>query len=330
MRVLLLHHPYTRPRFEQDFVDRVAALAEFDVVAADLDALAAGALATPSRPLELSRYDAVVLFVAFSRLRAAEAIDWRGFDGLRVLLEHDAIQSYSDLFDPTLRGAWPPVFRRHRFDRMVTSGNRVRELLAGDGIAADWLPKAFEPSRFADLEGARAGVVTFGSRYRCRALAERALVEAGLPLTRLPTTPYPELGAALAQHLACLAISSDLPTPVAARDALDLVPAREVAMVPGLEPMAKLFEGAGAGCCPVADAMADLAPLGFRDGENALLFATHAELVERVRWGIEHPDALRALGHAAARLVRERHTWAHRATELRDHLARALAGRADG
>ncbi|MBK6308225.1 MAG: hypothetical protein IPF47_21855 [Gemmatimonadetes bacterium] len=34
MRALLLHHPYTYPRFEQDFVDRVAELPEFDVVAA--------------------------------------------------------------------------------------------------------------------------------------------------------------------------------------------------------------------------------------------------------------------------------------------------------
>jgi spore maturation protein CgeB len=100
-------------------------------------------------------------------------------------------------------------------------------------------------------------------------------------------------------------------------------------MLPGLEPMAKLFEGAGAGCCPVADAMADLEPLGFRDGENALLFATHEQLVERVRWGIEHPEALRAFGHAAARLGRERHTWTHRATELRDHLAHALVGRSE-
>lgn len=327
MRALVLHHPYTRPRFEQDFVDRVAELAEFDVAAADLEALAAGRLASAAGPVAIGRYDAVILFVAFSRLRAAESIDWHGFGGLRLLLEHDAIQSYSDLFDPTLQGAWPPVFRRHRFDRMVTSGNRVRELLTADGIPADWLPKAFEPRRFVDREGERSGVVAYGSHYRCRAIAERALAEAGLAVTRLPMTPYLELGAALGRHLACLAISSDLEMPLERRDDLDLVPARAVAMRPGLEPMAKLFEGAGAGCCPVADAMADLAPLGFRDGENALLFRSHDELVERVRWGLEHPEALRALGHAAARLAHARHTWAHRATELRELVARALVER---
>lgn len=327
MRVLVLHHPYRRPRFEQDFVDRLAEVPELDVAAADLEALAAGRLASNAGQATLGGYDALVLFVAFSRLRAAEPIDWRGFGGLRLLLEHDAIQSYSDLFDPTLRAAWPPVFRRHRFDRMVTSGHRVRELLAADGVPADWLPKAFEPKRFVDREGERSGVVTYGSAYRCRAIAERALAEAGLPPTRLPMTPYPELGAALGRHLACLAISSDLETPLERRDELDRVPAREIAMRPGLEPMAKLFEGAGAGCCPVADAMADLAPLGFRDGENALLFQSHDELVERVRWGLEHPEALRALGHAAARLAHARHTWAQRAIELRALVARALAGR---
>ncbi len=326
MRTLLLHHPYTRPRFEQDFAERVAELPGFTVAPADLDALASGHLASGAGPVPLASYDAAIVFVAFSRLRAAAPLDWGGFTGLRVLLEHDAIQNYSDLFDPTLQGSWPPVFRRHRFDLMVTSGRAVGERLAADGIPAAWVAKGFEPRRFADLDGARAGIVTYGSAYRCRVLAERALAEAGLPLTRLPTTPYPALGAALAGHLACLAISSDLETPLERRDELDLLPAREVAIRPGLEPMAKFFEGAGAGCCPVADAMEDLDALGFRDGESAITFRSHAELVERLRWWLARPAELRDLGRAAARLAHARHTWAHRAAELRQVLARHVAG----
>lgn len=326
MKALLLHHPYTRPRFEQDFLDRVGELPEFDVASCDLAVLAQGRLRGAAMGPTLAAYDAVVLFVAFNRLRQAPALDWEGFAGLRVLLEHDAIQNYSDIFDPTLQGTWPLVFRRHRFDLLVTSGGVVRERLAADGVAAEWVPKAFEPRRFADLDGDREGVATYGSEYRCRVLAERALREAGLPLARLPTTPYPELGAVLARHLACLAISSDLLMPLAQRNTLDCAPAREAAIRPGLEPMAKFFEGAGAGCCPVADEMEDLASLGFRNGENAITFRSHDELVERLRWWLARPGGLRDLGRAASRLAHERHTWAHRASQLRDVLARRLAG----
>jgi hypothetical protein len=317
MRVLLLHHPYIRPRFEQDFVDRLAELTGFDVARGDLSALAEGRIGRDGGSVDLGVYDAVVVFVAFRRLQAAPSLDWGRFTGLRVLLEHDAIQNYSDIFDPGLRDAWPPVFRRHRFDRMVTSGRAVRELLARDGIDADWLPKAFEPARFSDLAGVRAGIVTYGSEYRCRVVAERAIRGANLPLVRLPTTPYSDLGGLLSRHLACLAISSDLVLPLAQRDRLDAMPPSEIGILPGLEPMAKLFEGAGAGCCPVADAMEDLEALGFRDGENAITFSSHGELVERLCWWLERPEELRALGRAAARLAHERHTWAHRARELR-------------
>jgi hypothetical protein len=324
MRALLLHHPYNYPRYEQDFLDRVARLPEFDVVPADLDALGAGVLASRSHPLGLGQYDAVVVFVAFTRLRAAPSLGWSGFAGLRVLMDNDIIQNYSDIFDPTLGGAWPPVFRRHRFDSIVTSGGVVRERLEAEGIPADWLPKGFEPARFVDEGRRRKGIATFGSAYTCRQLAERAMTEAGLPLTRLPTTPYPALGAKLNRFLGCLAISSDIEVPVAQRAALHSVAARHVPIRPGLEPMAKLFEGAGAGCCPVADAMVDLEALGFRDGETALTFRTHAELVDKLQAALETPDSLRTMGAAAARLAHGRHTWTHRAESLRDLLATRL------
>ncbi len=326
MKALVLHHPYTRPRFEQDYLDRLAQLPEFDVERGDLAALDEGRIRGSKEELALGAYDAVVIFVAFSQLRQAPPLRWEGYAGLRVLLEHDAIQNYSDLFDPTLMGTWPPVFHRHRFDLMVTSGRAVQQRFAEDAIAAEWVPKAFEPRRFADLDGARSGIVTYGSAYRCRVVAERAIAEAGLPLVRLPTTPYPELGTALARHLACLAISSDLLTPLALRDELDRTPPGDVAIRPGLEPMAKFFEGAGAGCCPVADDMEDLKALGFHDSETAITFRSHDELVERLRWWLARPEELRDLGRAAARLAHSRHTWAHRAAELRQVLARRIAG----
>lgn len=324
MKALLLHHPYVRPRFEQDFLDRVSELPEFDVLPADLGALTEGRLASPSRVFELRDYDAVLVFVAFNAMRRAPAIDWQGFDGLRVFLEHDAIQNYSDLFNPELKGKWPPVFRHHRFDLFVTSGGVVRDRLANDGIQADWLPKAVEPSRFVDSEGSRAGLTTFGSAYLCRQISERAIRDASLSLERIDTTPYPELGPVLARYLACMAVSSDLLVPLRLRPFLAKVPARWVPMRPGLEPMAKFFEAASAGCCPVADAMADLGPLGFVDGKTAITFRSHSGLVERLRWWFHRPEQLRQLGRNASALARARHTWTHRAIELREILARRL------
>lgn len=324
MRALLLHHPYTYPRFEQDFVDRIAELPEFDVAVADLAALDTGTLASTARSVELSHYDAIVVFVAFKRLRAVPTLNWGRYAGLRVLMDHDIIQNYSAIFDPTLRGTWPPVFRRHRFDSIVTSGNVVARRLEEDGIPADWVPKGFEPARFTDAPGRRRGIATYGSAYACRQVAERALTDARLPLTRLHTTPYAQLGAALSRFLGCMAVSSDLEAPFDPRAPRPGIAAREVPMRPGLEPMAKFFEGAGAGCCPIADAMEDLATLGFRDGENALTFRTHAELVEKLHAALKAPHTLRAMGGAAARLVHAEHTWAHRARALRDVIVARL------
>lgn len=322
MKALFLHHPYTRPRFEQDFVDRIAELAEFDSARADLGALSEGRLASADREIVLGSWDVVVVFVAFTALRNAEPLQWSGFGGLRVLCDHDAIQNYSDLFDPTLRGAWPEVFRRHRFDSIVTSGRAVQQRLIGEGIPADWVAKGFEPGRFADRDGPRDGVTTYGSAYLCRVIAERAIVEAGLPLTRIQMTPYPELGEVLARFLACMAVSSDLCVPLEQRALLASKPARGVPMRPGLEPMAKFFEAAGAGCCPIADAMDDLAELGFRHGESAILFRSHGELVDQIRWWLAHPQELRDLGRAASVRAHGEHTWAHRAQTLRNAVMR--------
>ena len=324
MRVLFLHHPYTYPRFEQDFVDRIGELPEFDVVPADLDALDAGLLTNAGRSVFLSDYDAVVVFVAFKRLRAARTLSWDGFNRLRVLMDHDIIQNYSDIFDPTLNGAWPTVFRRHRFDLVITSGAVVRDRLREEGIDADWAPKGFEPARFHNVGTAREGMVTFGSAYLCRQIAERAVAEANLPLTRLPMTPYLELGAQLNRFLACMAISADIALPVENRGALQQMAARDAPMRPGLEPMAKLFEAAGAGCCPVVDAMDDLHPLGFRDGETALTFRSYGELADKLQAALYSHDELRTMGAAAAKLAHAEHTWAHRAATLRELLRRRI------
>ncbi|MBI3438740.1 MAG: glycosyltransferase family 1 protein [Proteobacteria bacterium] len=322
MKALLLHHPYVYPRFEQDFVWRIGELPEFDIAACDLNALSRGVLATSGQEIVLQAYDVVVVFVAFKALRAAETLDWRAFAGLRVLMDHDIIQNYSDIFGAGLLGAWPPVFRKHRFDSVVTSGGLIQERLNEEGIPSDWTPKAFEPARFADLAGPRQGLVTYGSAYLCRQIAERAVRDAKLPLTRIAMTPYLDLGAALNRYLACMAISSDLEVPTDERAGLASSVARAIPMRPGLEPMAKFFEASGVGCCPIADDMSDLHELGFRDGETMLAFRSHDELVAKLEGA--GPQALRDIGAGAANFVHNEHTWAHRARTLRAAITRRL------
>lgn len=319
MRTLIIHHPYVTERFERDFLARLADRPGVSLARADLDALGGGVLADNTGPVRLNAYGAVVVFVAFNALRVAHPINWDGFAGLRVLFDHDIIQNYSDIFRTDLRGLWPEQFRRHRFDVVFTSGGRVRDRLLDDGVPAEWIPKAFEPSRFFDRSESRDGLATYGSAYRCRVAAEQALAEAGVPVHRLPTTPYPQLGKALSRHLACLAISSDL------LDPLGSAPARRLRIRPGLEPMAKLFEAAGAGCCPVADAMDDLTLLGFRHGETVLNFDSHGVLVGLMQDWLARPDDLRALGAAAAAFVHAKHTWAHRAVEFEAAIQRRLS-----
>lgn len=326
MKVLVLHHPYDRPRFEQDMLNRIAERPAFSVMAADLAALAEGRLASNGTDVSLAGHDAVVLFVAFNRLRQAPAIDWQGYSGLRVLFDHDVIQSYSDLWDRSLIGAWPPTFRRHRFDLLLTSGRAVRDRLAAEGIAADWLPKGFEATRFSNAAGARSGVITYGSAYRSRVIAERALASARIKVKRISLTPYETLGAVLNRYLAALAISAELRVPFAVRRYLDHVPPALVPMRPGLEPMAKLYEVAGAGCCPVIDDMAELAAQGFIDGKTAITFRSFAELTAKLKDWMTRPEELRELGCAAAALAHGSHTWQDRARELENLLVARLRG----
>ncbi len=300
---------------------QVATLPGFVVAPATLEALDAGVLASPGGAVALGAFDAVIVFVAFRRLNVAKTLDWGGYRGLRVLMDHDVIQNYSAIFDASLQGAWPPAFRRHGFDSIIASGRAVAAKLEAEGVHADWVPKGFDPSRFSPRPGRRAGVASYGSAYACRQVAERALKEAGVKVTRLSPTPYPKLGAKLSAFLACMAVSSELGA------APEGAPARDAPMTPGLEPMAKFFESAGAGACPVADAMDDLEALGFRDGESVLTFRTHGELVDKLAAALADPKRLRAMGDAAAARAHAGHTWAHRAATLYAAIERRVARR---
>lgn len=84
----------------------------------------------------------------------------------------------------------------------------------------------------------------------------------------------------------------------------------------------RLFEATGVGTCLVTDAAENLAPL-FDLGREIVTFGSGAELVERVRWLLDHEPERAAIARAGQRRCLESHTFDHRAREL-DALLRPL------
>lgn len=265
-------------------------------------------------------YDAIVVFVRFRFLRDGPPLDWRGFTGRRVLLEHDAVQNYSRIAGGRLFGAWPPEVERQGFDLVVVSGREVAARLSDEGVPSVWVPKGYDERSFFDAGTAREGICHFGKRYPARAAMLRHLRRAGVSVSHVAAPPE-QLNAVLNRFEVCLVCNMDGgPAFGAAGRALQhVVPGALVAVRPGLEAMIKNFEVAASGCAPFFDAIPELAELGFVDGETAFVYSGFDELVERLR--ATPPEELRAVGRRAAQLARERHTWSHRVEQILDVLA---------
>jgi Glycosyl transferases group 1 len=265
--------------------------------------------------------DAVVIFMRYRELLVADAIDWRGYSGLRIQLEHDAHTDPS--FESPWRGTWARTFRRHQFDRLVVSGLRLVEHFESQGVPTSWLPKGFDGDRRTDLRRRRNGIAHFGTLYRSRRAMLRALERAGTPIPHL-VAPYEQLNDALNDFGGVVVCNLD----ARARGwkfgrALERRwPGTALELGEDVEPMIKTFEVAGAGCAPLLAPSPDLEPLGFIDGETALIWRDFDELARLVRDVSHDSDRLAAVGSAASRLAHARHTWNHRATELADLIHR--------
>jgi glycosyl transferase family 1 len=260
-------------------------------------------------------YDAIVVFVRFRFLRDRPPIDWRGFTGRRVLLEHDAVHNYSRMAGDSLVGTWPPEVERQGFDLMIASGREVAERLAADGIPAVWVPKGYDERSFYDTGGARRGICHFGKRYAARAAMLRHLRRAGVSVSHVAAPPD-RLNAALNRFESCLVCNME-GTPafgVVGRALQHVMPGALVSVRPGLEAMIKNFEVAASGCAPFFDAIPELAQLGFVDGETAFVYSDFDELAERLH--TTPPERLHEVGRRAAVLARERHTWSHRVDQI--------------
>lgn len=257
--------------------------------------------------------DACLWFVRFRLLSTRPGFDWGSFGGRRLMMDTDVNANYHRLAqDATHAGQWPPVFRRFGFDTMVTTGKRVAELLADDGINAMWIPKGYDPERVHPLGLERAGICYFGQRYASRRAMLAKLDRRRVPYERFSNRDqFNELLNTYLGGLICN-LSGDLRGPFAGK-LQRLVPSLVVRLGPGLEPMIKNFEVAGAGCAPIADWIPELADHGFVDGESMVAYRDLDELVERCRHYLARPDDLARIGERAADLASTHHTWGHRA-----------------
>lgn len=265
-------------------------------------------------------FDVCLFFVRFRLLYEQEAFDWSGFTGRRVWLEHDAWTNYSPAH-PNWHGKYPQVYRRDRFDLMISTGKQTTELLMEDGVNAQWVPKGYSDDVFHDLGLDRVGVCTFGTRWPSRRALIGHLGRRGVDITDV-SGPFESLNERMNAHLAGVVCNMPGAAPFGrAGRALNRVVPSFVRTTPAVEPMIKTFEMAAAGCALVVDHLDELRDLGFIDGSTCLTYHSFDEAAELLQTA--DPAELRAIGKAAAELTRTRHTWANRAREVRD-LLRAM------
>lgn len=311
MRTLLVTNRPDRPRFETAWV--AAIVAAGDVTVREVEA----GWELP----DLSDFDAVVFFVKFRQVRQQPAIDWQGFAGPRVLVDHDSFHDYGGWWGSGYVGEWTIHVPRLRFNLMVVSGESSRQHFATQGIPTEVVHKGFDPAAFKDLGRTRTGLGHYGSPYGARLAMLRQVRAARIQVGDI-RVPYPDLNAALNAYLAILVCNmTSIPRFGIAGRAIQRVGRGVLLKVgPGPEPMAKNFEAAAAGCAVFMDDNPDLARLGFIDGETAIVYRDFDELVDKLRYWLDRPEDLRRIGRAAAELSLQRHTWAHRAAELQEIL----------
>jgi len=274
---------------------------------------------------ELSRYAAVIWFTRFRKLRHRPPFDWAGYDGLRLMYDWDAFMDFSKMASKHYLGQWAEVFRRHRFEVLVCTGQRTRDNLRKQGVDAEWIPKAADET-FRDLGLVREGLCTFGAEYGSRQVVLGHLRRSGLVVDRLSAPPV-ELNVGLNRHVGCIISNAELRMPTRLAKALVRIGANRIpVLAEGPEPMAKNFEVAASGTAAICDEMAELADLGFVDGSTAVLYRCLTELTDKLVPLLAEPDTLRTIGEYSAALVRDRHTWDARGAEFASLIAARLKG----
>jgi hypothetical protein len=281
---------------------------------------------TMSAVPDYQTFDACLWFVRFRELIAQPSFSWADFRGVRIMYDWDAYQNANRLGGTRFLGAWPEVFRRNEFHVLVCTGRDVRDNLRSEGVDAEWIPKGADIARFRPLDRPRAGFCYFGELYASRAAMLDYLKRHDVKVDAFKCS-YFDLNEKLNSYAACLICNMVGEVPAGLSFLNRFYPSRFITHGVAPETMAKNFEAAAAGCVAFADYHPEFEELGLVDGETLVTYRTFDELREKIVDYSGRPDDLADIGARGAALIRERHTWDHRAADF-ERLIRARQGSA--
>jgi hypothetical protein len=223
---------------------------------------------------------------------------------------------------PQWNGQFPPVYSGCGFHLLLSTGRHITDCLRRDGLRAEWLPKGFSEDAFIDLRMERNGACTFGTRWPSRRALIHKIRQKGIDLEDV-SGPFETLNLRMNGYQAGLVCNMPgrVPFGKAGRaSAINRLWPPFTSVWPGVEPMAKTFEVAAAGCALVVDSIDELSELGFVDGSTCLIYRTFDDAVDLIR--NRDTRQLEAIGRAGAELARRSHGWRRRAQTCLEILGR--------
>lgn len=313
MKILFITEPEDKIRNESNLVDHIGKSRNITVHHAH-----------PHQdpiPSDARNYDAIIVFIKFRNLARADSINWKGYDGIKILYDHDTINNFSKFIDGNTPFEWNHQYERHNFDAIIVTSSHAADRFNNQGLNAYWLPKSYDSDRFFDLNSCRNGLCTFGSLYRSRAALKRKLSASRIDFNYI-TTRYENLNQELNKYKACMICNMPAVVPYGRLGRLfeKLLPGSIVRPTAGHEVFIKNLEAAGAGCIQICDFNSDLLKLGFMDGHNCMTYHTLDELIEKI--GFLDFSGIDLMKTKSMHTV-SRHTNRIRAIQL-EHLCRKI------
>lgn len=268
----------------------------------------------------IANSDVCIMMLAFRDLNRLQAFDWNGYQGARVLYDHDAMNNYWTWGGKQNFGSRTSLFYRLRFDHFIVNDEPTAEQLRNDGISAEVVWKGFEGSCFHPLGFERNGLGTFGSPYPSRRATQTALKRKRIRFETF-SCAYSELNSQLNRFEAILVTNSSGSARHGSTFLNWLRPGLGLRFAHGApDVLGKSFEVAGSGAVLLTDPSPEFDEMGFVHGKTALIYEEIGDVVDVWRKWKDDPESLRRIGTAASQLVHERHTFDHRAQRLREVL----------